>query len=99
DVPQRLRLALEVEAGQPLLDRLRAHAAAEVAAVAVAHLAVEQLVALQVLDLEVAEPVPDLVEPVEFPLGTVAELAALPVRAFPDLAARVALGPGRLQLR
>src|SRR5215472_7765344 len=78
--------------------RLSAHAAAEVAAVAVAHLAVEQLVALQVLDLEVAEPVPDLFKPVEFPLGPVADLPALAVRALPDLAPGVALGPGRLQL-
>ena len=49
-----LGLGLEVEAVQPLLDRLGAHAAAEVPAEAVAHLAVEQLVALEVLDLEAA---------------------------------------------
>ena len=56
---------VQVEAGQPLLDGLRAHAAAEVPAEPVAHLAVEQLVALEVLDLEVLEPVPDLVQPVD----------------------------------
>src|SRR5262249_7526623 len=97
-VPQAARLALQVEAGQPLLDRLRAHAAAEVAAEPVAHLPVEQLVALQVLDLEGAEPVPDLLQPVDLPLGAVTDLAALPVAALAELAPGVALGPGRFQL-
>src|SRR6202044_4235113 len=91
-------LVLEVEAGQPLLDGLGAHAAAEVAAETVAHLAVQQLVPLQVLDLEVLEPAPDFLEPVDLALGAVPDLAALPVAALPQLAAGVALGPSGLQL-
>src|SRR5580693_8604611 len=92
------RLALQVEAGQPLLDGLGAHATAEVAAEPVAHLAVQQLVALQVLDLEVLEPGPDLIQPVDLALRAVPDLAALPVAALPELAAGVALGPSGLQL-
>jgi hypothetical protein len=61
DLAQRLGLGLEVEGLEALLQRRGAHAALEVHAEAVAHLAVEDLVALEVLDLEVAEPVPDLV--------------------------------------
>jgi len=45
---------VQVEAGQPVLDGLRAHAAAEVPAEPVPHLAVQQLVALEVLDLQVS---------------------------------------------
>jgi hypothetical protein len=59
-VAQRLGLGLEVEGLQSLLDRVGAHAALEVVAEAVAHLAVQDLVALEVLDLEVLEAVPDL---------------------------------------
>ena len=59
---ERLGLSLEVEGLQALLDRGRAHATVEPAAVAVAHLAVEDLVALEVLDLEGAEAIEDLVE-------------------------------------
>src|SRR5205823_11525601 len=97
-VPQVAGLALQVEAGQPLLDRLRAHSAAEIAAVPVAHLPVEQLVALQVLDLEATEPVPDLLQPADLPLGAVTDLTALPLAALAELAPCVALRPGRLQL-
>src|SRR5260370_1195885 len=91
-------LTLKVETGQPLLDGLRAHAAPEVTPDPVPHLAVELLVSLKVLDLEVLEPVPDLLEPVDLPPGAIPDLAALPVRALPELAARVALGPCGLKL-
>src|SRR5690606_40157998 len=77
---------------------LRAHAALEVAAETVAHLAVEQLVALQVLDLEVLEAAPDLLEPVQLALGPVADLAHLALGALAHLTALVALGAGGLQL-
>src|SRR3984893_4598228 len=97
-LPQVRRLGLEVEAADPLLDGLGAHAAAEVAAEPVAHLAVQQLVTLQVLDLEPAEPVPDLLDPVDLAARPVADLPALPVGALPHLAARVTLGARRLEL-
>src|SRR5262249_37937859 len=77
----------------------------EVAPEPVAHLAVQELVSLEILHLEAAEPVPDLVETVELPLGAVTDLAAFPVAALPDLAAGIApsarcpaLGQVRLQL-
>ena len=78
--------------------RRGAHAALEVHAEAVAHLAVEQLVALEVLDLEVLEPVPDLVEAVELALRAVAHLLHLALGALADLAALVGLGALGLQL-
>ena len=65
DLAQELGLGLEVEAGQAGLDRSRAHATGEVHAEAVTHLAVEHLVALEVLDLQGAEPVEDAVEAVD----------------------------------
>jgi hypothetical protein len=98
DLPQVDRLGIEIEAADPLLDGLGAHAAAEVPAEAVPHLAVEQLVTLQVLDLEAAEAAPDLLDPVDLPLRAVADLLALAVGALPDLAAGVTLRAGCLQL-
>src|SRR3712207_7535083 len=59
------RSGLEVEGLEALLDRLGAHGALEVHAVAVHHLAVERLVALEVVDLQVLEAVPDLLEAVD----------------------------------
>src|SRR5699024_9804685 len=88
-----LGLFLQFEVGKTLLDRLSTHATPEVLAEAVPHPAVEHLVALEVLDLEVLEPVPHLVEAVDLTLGTVTQLAHLTLGAFADLAARVALGP------
>src|SRR5262249_52374516 len=98
DLAQAGRLSLEVEAADPLLDRLSAHAAAEVAAEPVPHLAVEQLVALQVLHLQVAEPAPDLLDPVDLALGAIPDLLALAVGGLAHLAARVTLGTRRLEL-
>src|SRR5262249_16789222 len=98
DLPQPLGLLVEVEVLQALLNRRGAHAALEVAAEAVAHLAVEQLVALKVLDLEVAEAVPHLVETVQLALGPVADLLDLALGGLTHLAALVALCPGGLQL-
>ena len=72
-----LDLGLEVEGLQALLDRGGAHVALEVLAEPVLHLAVEHLVALEVLDLEVLEPGPHLLEAVELALRTVAELLHL----------------------
>ena len=54
---------------------------------AVAHLAVEHLVALEVLDLEVLEPVPDLVEAVDLGVGPLADLVHLALGRLADLAA------------
>src|ERR1022692_2167538 len=96
--PQARCLGLQVEVADPLLDGLGAHTATEVAAEPVPHLAVEQLVAFEGLNLEAAEPVPDLLDPVDLTLSAIPDLLALPVRALPDLAPGVTLGPGRLQL-
>ena len=64
----------------------------------VVELAVEPLVRDQLLDLELAEGAPDLLEPVQLALGPVAELAHLALAALLDLAADVALGTLRLEL-
>ena len=95
---QRLGLGLEVEVAQQGLQRLGAHAAFEVVAEAVAQLAVEQLVADELLDVELAEGVQHLVEAVELTLGAVAQLAHLALAALADLAAHVALGALGLEL-
>ena len=97
-LPQVGRLGLQVEGREPVLDRLSAHAAAEVPAEPVPHLAVQDLVALQVLDLQALEPGPHLVDPVDLLGGPVADLLHLAVRGLTELAAGVALGAGRLKL-
>src|SRR6266567_3809632 len=89
--PDRLaqagRLGIEVEAADPLLDRLGAHAAPEVPAEPVPHLAVQQLVALEVLDLQVPEPAPDLLDPVDLTLraAPLAPAASSSARSFSSL--------------
>ena len=74
DLAQQLGLGVEVEGLEALLDRRGAHAALEVETEAVTHLAVEDLVALEVLDLEVLEPVPDLLEALDLLVGTLADV-------------------------
>src|SRR5258707_990160 len=100
--PDRLaqagRLGLKVEAADPLLDGLGAHAAAEVPAEPVPHVAVEQLVAPEVLDLQGPEPFPDLLNPVDLPLSPIPDLLALALGALPDLPPGVALGASGLEL-
>ena len=86
------------KASQALLDRRGAHAALEVEAEAVTHLAVEDLVALEVLDLEVLEPVPDLLEALDLLVGTLADLVHLALGGLADLAAGVGLGALGLEL-
>src|SRR5690606_24461606 len=95
---QLLGLALEIERLEALLDRLGTHTAAEVLTEPVTHLAVEHLVALEVLDLEVAEPIPHRVEPVDLGLRALTQLAHLALGRLLDLAAHVALGPFGLEL-
>ena len=95
---QRLGLGLEVEVLEQRLERLRAHAALEVVAEAVAQLAVEQLVTDQLLDVQLAEGVEHLLEPVDLALGAVADLAHLALAALAHLAADVALGALGLEL-
>ncbi len=92
-ISRRLRgLGVEVERLQALLDRHGAHVALEVLAEAVRHLAVEQLVALEVLDLEVLEAVPDLGEAIDLALHAVATLTGLTLGGVLDLALGVGLG-------
>src|SRR5690606_30153626 len=95
---QRLRLGGQVEGLQALLDGLGPHVALEVDAVAGLELAVEQLVALEVTDLEVLEPVPDRVETVEVLVGALADLRHLALGGLAQLLAGVGLGPGLLEL-
>src|SRR6185369_16980637 len=80
------------------LDRLGAHGTGEVVAVPVVELPVDRLVGDQLLDVELGEGAPDLVEPVQLALGPVAELAHLALAALLDLAADVGLGALGLQL-
>src|SRR6476469_8242499 len=98
DLLEEVRLRVEVEGLEALLDRRGAHAALEVEPEAVPHLAVEDLVALEVLALEVLEPVPDLLEPLDLLVGALADLVHLAVRRLADLAARVSLGTLGLEL-
>ncbi len=91
DLAQRLRLGVEVEGLQTLLDGSGAHVALEVRTEAVRHLAVEHLVALEVLDLEVLEAVPDLGEAVDLALDAVATLLGLTLGGVLDLALGVGL--------
>src|SRR5690606_29577595 len=72
--------------------------ALEVRAVAVLEGAVEHLVALEVGDLEVLEPVPDLLETVELGVRALADLRHLALGRVADLAARVGLGTLGLEL-
>ena len=95
---QRDGLGVEVEVVEQLLQRRGTHAALEVLAEAVAQLAVEPLVGDELLDLQLAEGVEHLVEPVDLPLGAVAQLAHLALAALADLAADVGLGALGLEL-
>src|SRR6202022_2241557 len=92
-VTEALRLRVQVEAGQPVLDRLGAHSAAEVPAEPVPHIAVQHFVTLEVLDLQVLEPAPDLIEAVDLLARAVPDLLAFPAAALPHLPLRVALAP------
>ena len=93
-----LGLGVDVEVLDELLDRLRAHGALEVLAVAVDELAVEHLVDDQLLGSQLGEGGPDLLEPVQLTLGTVAELTHLALAAVADLAPDVGLGALLLEL-
>ncbi len=98
DLAEPLGLLVEVEGLQALLERRGTHRAVEVGAEAVAQLAVEQLVALEVLDLEVLEPGPHLVEAVDLALRAVAQLLHLALGALAHLAAHIGLGALGLEL-
>ena len=86
------RLGFQVEVLQQRLQRLGAHAALEVLPEPVAQLSVQHLVADQLLDVELAERVQYLVQPVDLALGPVTDLAHLALAAFADLAPHVTLG-------
>ena len=98
DVAKVLGLGVDVEVLDELLDRLRAHGALEVLAVAVDELAVEHLVDDQLLGGQLGEGVPDLLEPVQLTLGAVAELTHLALAAVAHLALDVGLGALVLEL-
>src|SRR6185312_124500 len=97
-VAQAFGLGVDVEGLDELLDQLRAHGALEVLAVAVDELAVEHLVDDQLLGSQLGEGGPDLVEPVQLTLGTVAELAHLALTTVAHLAFDVGLGALVLEL-
>src|SRR6185312_492535 len=97
-VAQAFGLGVDVEGLDELLDQLRAHGALEVLAVAVDELAVEHLVDDQLLGSQLGEGGPDLVEPVQLTLGTVAELAHLALTTVAHLALDVGLGALVLEL-
>ena len=97
-LPQDLGLGVDVEVLDELLDRLRAHRALEVLAVAVDDLAVEVLVHDQLLGGQLGEGGPDLVEAVQLTLDAVAQLAHLALAGVLDLALDVGLGALGLQL-
>ena len=86
------RLGFEVERLEPVLQRLRTHAALEVRAEPVAHFAVEHFVALEVLHLEALEAAEHFVETVDFALRPLADLPHLTLGAFAHLALHVTLG-------
>src|SRR5699024_6484551 len=98
DLAQLVRLGFQVAGLEPVLDRGGAHAAIEVQAEAVTHLAVEELVALEVLDLEVLEAVPDLVQTLDLLVGPLADLVHLPLGGVADLALGVGLRAVALEL-
>ena len=74
ELTQLLGFGFEVEVHQALLDRLGAHRSGEVEAEAMEHLAVQALVALEVVDLEVLEPIPHLLDAVDLTVGVAAQL-------------------------
>src|SRR5690606_327798 len=93
-----LGLGLEVEGLQPLLDRGGTHRTLEVVAVALLEGAVQHLVTLEVGDLEVLEPVPDLVEAVDLGVRALADLRHLALGRVAHLAACVGAGALGLEL-
>ena len=92
DLAEQLGLGLEVEGLEALLDRRGAHPALEVEAEAVAHLPVEHLVTLEVLDLEVLEAVPDLLEALDGLVRATADGVHLALGGVAHLALGVGLG-------
>ncbi len=98
DLTQLLRLGLEVEGADQRLDGLRTHAAGEVVLVAVDELGVDALVHDHLLRCELDEGVPDLVETFDLTLGALTDVAHLALRSGLDLALRVRLGTGGLEL-
>ena len=93
-----LGLGVEVHELDQSLDGLGTHAAGEVLTEAVAQLAVEQFVGDELLRVELAERVHDLVETVDLTLRTVTHLAHLALARLLDLAAHVGLGTLGLEL-
>ena len=98
DLAQQLGLGVEVEGLQTLLQRSRAHRALEVQPKTVPHLAVENLIALKVLNLEVLEPVPDLLEALRVLVRALADRVHLALGALTDFAPHVGLGALCLKL-
>ncbi len=96
---QGLGLGVQVEGLEALLDRPGTHRALEVVAVPVGQLPVEHLVALEVVHLEVAEPVPDRLETLDLLLRALADGGHLALGRVAHLAPRVGLGTLGLQVR
>ena len=98
DLAQQLGLGVEIEVEQATLERLGAHAALEVGAVAQLHRTVELLIALEVGDLERLEAVPHAGDAVDLGVVLLADLSLLALGGVADLALRVGLGSLLLEL-
>ena len=92
DLAQEHCFGVEVKGLQALLDGSGAHVTLEVLAEAVRHIAVKQFVALEILNLQVLEASPHLVEAVDLTLGAVTTLLGFALGSILDLALGVGLG-------
>ena len=88
---ERLCLGVEVEVLHQDLDGLCAHRTREVLAVTVDQLAVQELVDDELLDAQLGEGGPDLVETIQLTLRAVTELTHFALAAVLDLAADIGL--------
>ena len=97
DLAEVLGLGVHVEVLQALLDRLGAHVALEVLAIAGTQLAEQRLIALQVRDGEALEAIPDLLQLLDLGVGTLADLRHLLISSVAGLPLLRGLGALGLQ--
>ena len=77
DLTKELGLGLQIKGLQALLDCGCTHTTVEVAAIAVTHLTVEELITLEVLHLQGAEPVEDSIQTLDLGIGATTHLSHL----------------------